>query len=555
LNYNWDLVDKLGWGSGISFPATYQVGSKFLKTDEKKVYENTGTEGTPVWTLVLDGSNAGVAVDEKVKVSINDTTEGYLLDKIVAANAEITVTEQNDGSNETIAIGLGPHTHTESDITDLVHDAVSIQGITVDNTDIADGKVLQYNSTSGNLEYEVIVAADEKVKVSPDDTTPGYLDEKIVAGSAAIVLTELGDGNNESLSIDLGPHTHTASDVTDFDTEVSNNTDVAANTAARHNRVHGISDVADHTGVVGAVEDNLVSFDANGLPKDSGVSASSAFTPSAHASTHLPAGSDPLTTASPVSLGLALATGTAESFSRSDHVHDVINLTHTTESPRTTSTATTLNGHYVLTSSSTVVQYITGTETGFTVHLPDATTLTNGWKFEVYNTSSQQIIVEYDDETDLVTLASSAVGFFILQDNSTSNGVWLFQGELIGTDVGIVSYTATSSTLFSTTSSTDVIISDMTVLPMAGKYAIWYHSSSDIVSNNNDAYVTIYQNGTPVSDSVRRIRTSVNTMYSTQSTMTIADFNGSQNCNVYVRTSSGTLNVNDRSLIMIRIGA
>jgi hypothetical protein len=32
----------------------------------------------------------------------------------------------------------------------------------------------------------------------------------------------------------LASHTHTASQVTDFDTEVSNNTDVAANTAARH---------------------------------------------------------------------------------------------------------------------------------------------------------------------------------------------------------------------------------------------------------------------------------------------------------------------------------
>lgn len=36
---------------------------------------------------------------------------------------------------------------------------------------------------------------------------------------------------------------------------------------------HGIADTAVHDGVGGAVEDNLVSFDANGLPKDSGVAA------------------------------------------------------------------------------------------------------------------------------------------------------------------------------------------------------------------------------------------------------------------------------------------
>lgn len=40
-------------------------------------------------------------------------------------------------------------------------------------------------------------------------------------------------------------HTHTASQVTDFDTEVSNNTDVAANTAARH--THANSAVLDAT--------------------------------------------------------------------------------------------------------------------------------------------------------------------------------------------------------------------------------------------------------------------------------------------------------------------
>lgn len=41
----------------------------------------------------------------------------------------------------------------------------------------------------------------------------------------------------------------------------------------------------------------------------------------AHASTHLPAGSDPLTTAAAVDVGTANAAGGAASFSRSDHVH------------------------------------------------------------------------------------------------------------------------------------------------------------------------------------------------------------------------------------------
>lgn len=38
-----------------------------------------------------------------------------------------------------------------------------------------------------------------------------------------------------------------------------------------HSRDHGIDDTSDHNGVSGATEDNLLAFDDNGLPKDSGV--------------------------------------------------------------------------------------------------------------------------------------------------------------------------------------------------------------------------------------------------------------------------------------------
>lgn len=40
-------------------PSPYPVGGFILRTDLKKLYQNTGTLGTPVWTIALDG--AGVA--------------------------------------------------------------------------------------------------------------------------------------------------------------------------------------------------------------------------------------------------------------------------------------------------------------------------------------------------------------------------------------------------------------------------------------------------------------------------------------------------------------
>lgn len=49
------------------------------------------------------GGQGGGATDEKVKVSLNDTTEGYLNGKLVAGSG-ITLTENNNGGNETLTI-------------------------------------------------------------------------------------------------------------------------------------------------------------------------------------------------------------------------------------------------------------------------------------------------------------------------------------------------------------------------------------------------------------------------------------------------------------------
>jgi hypothetical protein len=54
-----------------------------------------------------------------------------------------------------------------------------------------------------------------------------------VDGAGSGLDADTLDGNS-SAAFAASSHTHTASAITDFDTEVSNNTDVAANTAARH---------------------------------------------------------------------------------------------------------------------------------------------------------------------------------------------------------------------------------------------------------------------------------------------------------------------------------
>jgi hypothetical protein len=80
------------------------------------------------------------------------------------------------------------------------------------------------------------------------------------------------DSGSKAADFAAAGHTHLAAQVTDFDNEVENNTEVAANSAARHAQKHGLNSLADHNGIAGT-PDNLMGIDANGLPKDSGKKA------------------------------------------------------------------------------------------------------------------------------------------------------------------------------------------------------------------------------------------------------------------------------------------
>jgi len=72
--------------------------------DSGLTYDKT-TQNLNVGNDILVGNRVEAANIEKVKISSNDTTPDYLLSKIVAGD-NISVTEQDDGSNEKLAIGL-----------------------------------------------------------------------------------------------------------------------------------------------------------------------------------------------------------------------------------------------------------------------------------------------------------------------------------------------------------------------------------------------------------------------------------------------------------------
>jgi len=127
-------------------PSTPTSGetSVYIDSTTKKLASKDDTG-----TVTDYGSGGGD--DELVKISSNDTTAGYIEDKIVAGTG-ISIATLNDGSNETFQITS-----------------------TVTNT-------------------------DQLVKVSANDTTAGFLEAKIVAGTNVTVET-LNDGSNETFRI------------------------------------------------------------------------------------------------------------------------------------------------------------------------------------------------------------------------------------------------------------------------------------------------------------------------------------------------------------------
>jgi len=154
--------------SSVPTPATGKTAIYVDSADKHtKQIDDTGA----VIDLTEEGNN------DKVKASSNDSTADYLLNKVVAADESnssniLEVKEVNDGGDEDLKIAI--------DETKIDHD----------------------NLTN----YVVGEHTDAQVKVSSNDSTPGYLEDKIVVGdgsntSTALEKTILNDGADEDVQI------------------------------------------------------------------------------------------------------------------------------------------------------------------------------------------------------------------------------------------------------------------------------------------------------------------------------------------------------------------
>lgn len=90
-----DQVTNLKYGLASERPGTPVVGDVYISTDATTFY---ACYSAGAWTAV------GTGGDEKVRVTANDSTPDYLINKL--AGTGVVFTETNDGGTETILVNI-----------------------------------------------------------------------------------------------------------------------------------------------------------------------------------------------------------------------------------------------------------------------------------------------------------------------------------------------------------------------------------------------------------------------------------------------------------------
>jgi hypothetical protein len=199
----------------------------------------------------LDGYQLESDVSEgKVLVSSSDNTDEYLESKITAGD-NIAITKSTCGGTETLTISAADQTspvEQQSDEKVKVNSSDNTSDY-LQNKIEAGSNISITTKTCGGSETIVISAddqvspvqsdgTDEKVKISSSDGTPGYLQDKLSAGSNVTLTTETL-GGSETIKIDV---------------QSQNIADAEADIDELQNQV------AQHSGSIQTLEEDLSSF-------------------------------------------------------------------------------------------------------------------------------------------------------------------------------------------------------------------------------------------------------------------------------------------------------
>lgn len=212
---------------------------------------------------------------------------------------------------------------------------------------------------------------------------------------------------------------------------------------------------------------------------------------------------------------------------------------------------TTLNGTMTMGANDPSSIVLTGTATGYSILLPNATALVAGHTHEIYNKSTQPVTIKDGTGAILGTVDQNSISYIFLQAGGTVEGIWILWNVFSGLN----NYNITNSTPFATSSTTDVLVTGMTITPQPGTYAIWVGGEWSCSNASALVNFSVYNNAVLITDSLRSTQNLGASRPSIFSTQTISQVNGSQSLDFRTSTSAGTITITNRSMILIRIGA
>lgn len=221
-------------------PEPIRNALELLQGSERYKVEQADVEGLPqalqnLWDAVRRSGQASGGIG---KNQVYNFIRQAVADGTIPAGGGSSISVDGSEVSDPDFISTGD-VDFEASGSDVTGDVKGIYGNPLDSTvgSPSDGNILVYRDAGNDwvLEAKPAGGSNPALNDVTDVTISSVTDNEVLAydnGSSTWINQTPAEAGLAAAS-----HTHTASDVTDFDTEVSNNTDVAANTTARHDAV------------------------------------------------------------------------------------------------------------------------------------------------------------------------------------------------------------------------------------------------------------------------------------------------------------------------------
>lgn len=217
LNSNLDRIDKdlVGWGA--AFPSTYPLGKLFLRTDEGKYYENTGTLEVPVWTFLTGGSGGGSGC-WKSKVRVATTAAGTFATSFAAGQ---TVDSTILAEGDRILIKNQAST-LENGIYDVQAAGAPVRAEDANTTELLDGAVVMVGEGGVNSDTIWLQLTDNPTVETSPIIWSALASAATVSALAALIVAKADQSQVDTIQTTVNDHEtridDLEADVTDLNT-------------------------------------------------------------------------------------------------------------------------------------------------------------------------------------------------------------------------------------------------------------------------------------------------------------------------------------------------